>query len=75
MVRLVHLVFLVLTRQPFENIISAVFLTVLLASFAWPMWITLKSMHRHIGEIDVKMDVLHNTLQVFIIIVRVPASH
>lgn len=70
-----HLVFLVLIRQPFENVISAIFFTVLLTSFAWPVWITLKPMHRQIDEINVKMDVLHNSIQVIAILVHVQASH
>ena len=32
-------------------------------------------MHRQIDEINVKMDVLHNSIQVFAILVHVLASH
>ncbi|KAH9081556.1 hypothetical protein EDB83DRAFT_2309959 [Lactarius deliciosus] len=49
---LVHLVFLVLISQPIENIISAVFFTIMLTGFAWPVWTTLKPMHRRLDEIN-----------------------
>jgi hypothetical protein len=70
----VHLVFLVLIRRPMEDFISAVFFTVLLTSFAWPVWTTLKPMDHRLEEINVKMDVLQNTLQVFVVLFHVPAS-
>ncbi|KAH9178616.1 hypothetical protein EDB89DRAFT_960331 [Lactarius sanguifluus] len=59
----VHLVFLVLIHQPIENIISAVFFTIMLTGFAWPVWTTLKPMHRRLDEINVRMDVLQHSVE------------
>jgi hypothetical protein len=70
-----HLLFLVLMRRPFENVLSAISFTILLTSIAWPMWITLKPMHRRIDEINMKTDVLHASIQVFVILVHVLAYH
>ncbi|KAH9044369.1 hypothetical protein EDB85DRAFT_1908934 [Lactarius pseudohatsudake] len=60
---LVHLVFLVLIRQPIENIISAVFFTIMLTGFAWPVWTTLKPMDRRLDEINVRMEVLQHSVE------------
>ncbi|KAH8992500.1 hypothetical protein EDB92DRAFT_576512 [Lactarius akahatsu] len=60
---LVHLVFLVLIRQPIENIISAVFFTIMLTGFAWPVWTTLKPMHRRLDEVNVRMEVLQHSVE------------
>ncbi|KAH9035064.1 hypothetical protein EDB84DRAFT_1485940 [Lactarius hengduanensis] len=60
---LVHLVFLVLIRQPIENIISAVFFTIILTGFAWPVWTTLKPMDRRLDEINVRMEVLQHSVE------------
>ncbi|KAH8990166.1 hypothetical protein EDB86DRAFT_1803394 [Lactarius hatsudake] len=60
---LVFLVFLVLIRQPIENIISAVFFTIMLTGFAWPVWTTLKPMHRRLDEINVRMEDLQHSVE------------
>ncbi|KAI9444708.1 hypothetical protein H4582DRAFT_838205 [Lactarius indigo] len=59
----VHLVFLVLIHQPIETIISAVFFTIMLTGFAWPIWTTLKPMHRRLDEINVRMDALQHSIE------------
>ncbi|KAI9454173.1 hypothetical protein BJY52DRAFT_774594 [Lactarius psammicola] len=59
----VHIVFLILIRQPIEHIISAVFFTLMLTSFAWPVWTTLKPMHHRLDEIDARMDVLQHSIE------------
>jgi tetratricopeptide (TPR) repeat protein len=59
----VYLFFLMLIRRPVEDFISAVFFTVLLTSFAWPVWTALKLMYHRLDEINVKMDVLQNSIE------------
>jgi fumarate reductase subunit D len=61
-------------RQSFQNVISAVFLTLLLTTFAWPVWTALKPMHHRLDEINVKMDVLQHSVEVFVVLVHVLAS-
>lgn len=51
-----------LVRQPIENVISALFSTLLLMTFAWPVWTTLKPMRHLLDGIDVKMDALQEPI-------------
>jgi hypothetical protein len=64
-----------LIRQSLENVISAASFTFLLTSFAWPVWTTLKPMLHRLDEINVKMDILQNSIEVFVVLVQVPASN
>jgi hypothetical protein len=62
-----------LIRQPIENVISAAFFVLLLTSFAWPVWTTLKLMDHQLDAISVKMDVLQRSPTVIVIFFSRPA--
>lgn len=57
-----------------EDFTLAIFFTVLLTSFAWPVWTTLKPMHYRLDEINVKMDVLQNSIEVCVALCHVLAN-
>lgn len=53
-------------RQPIGDAISPVFFIILLASFAWFVWTTLKFVDHRLDEINAKMNVLQHSLTVMV---------
>jgi hypothetical protein len=56
------------------DILSTIFFTILLGSFAWPVWSNLKRVHCRLDEVFAKIEALQQSIKVPVIFPRVRAG-
>jgi hypothetical protein len=69
--RCVETAFLKWIRRSNQDVLSAIFFTILLGSFAWPVWSNLKRVHCRLDDVFGKMEALQQSIKVTVVSSRV----
>ncbi|KAH9964230.1 hypothetical protein BC827DRAFT_59967 [Russula dissimulans] len=73
----VETAFLKWIRRSNEDVLSTLFFTFLLGSFAWPLWFNLKHIHRRLDDVSGKIEALQQSIKSLETtpVVRPPVGH
>ena len=64
--RCVETAFLKWIRRSNRDVLSTIFFTILLGSFAWPLWSNLKRLHCRLDDVFEKIEVLQRSIKVVV---------
>ena len=72
--RCVETAFLKWIRRSDEDVLSTIFFTILLGSFAWPVWSNLQRVRCQLYEVFGKLEALQQSIEVIVVSPRVRAG-
>jgi len=65
--RCVETAFLKWIRRSNQDVLSTIFFTILLGSFAWPLWSNLKRLHCRLDDVFEKIEALQQSIKVTVV--------